>query len=145
MRLSLIVASSALFLAVAAVPGGPKMGYDLSVFDDSDRAFAVELAGAAPVKVAAHYPPCRRGRTDDRCIQLYERRVRAAYANRGGSQVPVRAAPAEAIGGPIESRSDYPSCSRALTDECIQRFDSAARMPASRRAPPPEGASTPGI
>lgn len=37
-------------------------------------------AAAQPSSSAADYPPCKRGAGDDRCIQLYERGVRAASA-----------------------------------------------------------------
>jgi hypothetical protein len=143
MRKSLIVVSSALLFAVAAAgPGGPKLGFDLEVFEGGRFD---ELAGGAPAPVhAAAYPPCR-SRGQDRCIQLYERRVALAHARRGGSQVPARAAPMAAIGGPIESRSDYPRCSRVLTDECVQHFDSQPTAARNRRTPERDGPSTPGI
>jgi hypothetical protein len=62
----------------------------------------------APAPEALTYRPCRPGPGDDRCIQLYERGVRASYArwqrNRG-----VEPAPAQvAMGGPIEERAYRP-------------------------------------
>lgn len=144
MRKSLIVASSALLLAVgAAAPGGPKLGYDLSAFEGVGGPYE-EVTASAGGKVQASYRPCRPGPGDDRCIQLYERRVRAALAGRARSRPPApRQVELPAMGGPIEGRADYPLCSTTLTDECIQHFD---RAPArGRRAPPREGASTPGI
>jgi hypothetical protein len=85
------------------------------------------------------YPPCSRLITD-RCIQLHERRVRAALPR------PPRAA----MGGPIEGNAAYPHCSRLITDECVQLFDRAPRpaRAAPRRARPvsPQSEpSTPGI
>ncbi len=52
-------------------------------------AFAA-VAGAQPASPTIDYPPCKRGAGDDRCIQLYERGVRAASAraatpNRGST------------------------------------------------------------
>ncbi|MDQ8755145.1 hypothetical protein RCO27_02780 [Sphingosinicella sp. LHD-64] len=55
-------------------------------------------AGAATAQApAASYRPCRRGDpSDDRCIQLYERSVRASYARwqaaHGGERVEAAAA-----------------------------------------------------
>ena len=52
-------------------------------------------------EAARTYPPCRPGAGDDRCIQLYERGVRAAYARwqreHGDAQ-----ASRVAMGGPME-------------------------------------------
>src|SRR5687768_1260211 len=47
------------------------------------------------------YRPCRPGPGDDRCIQLYERGVRAAYARwlRDRGPAPTQVA---AVGGPVE-------------------------------------------
>ena len=49
------------------------------------------------------YRPCRPGPGDDRCIQLYERGVRASYArwlrDRGHGPAPTQVA---AVGGPVE-------------------------------------------
>lgn len=78
------------------------------------------------------YPPCSRTVTD-RCIQLYERGVRTranlALNERLGMDNRV------AMGGPYEpeasyagkgrssaAASDYPVCSRTVTDRCIQRY-----------------------
>ena len=145
MRKSLIIASSALLLAVgAAHPGNPKLGYDDSIFQGSGGPYE-EVASVQPRLAYADtggYRPCR-GRDDDRCIQLNERSVRVALARRARSE------PRPAMGGPIEGRSDYPRCSRTLTDECVQRFDRGRTSAPARRAAPGDGASeepsTPGI
>ena len=79
-----------LLLVGAAYPKGDKPAATIDVP-------SIELA-EAPVT----YRPCRPGPGDDRCIQLYERGVRAAYArwlrdSRGeGSRTEV------AMGGPEE-------------------------------------------
>ncbi len=69
MKRPLILSVSAAFLLIgAAYPDQPKLGYsmDVAAADEAD----------APVR----YRPCRPGPGDDRCIQLYERGVRLAYA-----------------------------------------------------------------
>jgi len=138
MRKRLILVSAGLLLAVGAA--GPKeeawLDYDPAVGTGGPYE---AVSAREPVNVSA-YPPCSRTVTD-RCIQLYERRVRAALAPRP---------PRPAMGGPIEGRAGYPHCSRLITDECVQLFDRNPRpAPASRarRAPPRarDGAETPGI
>ena len=52
--------------------------------------------------VQAHYRPCRPGPGDDRCIQLYERGVRLAYARWQRIHTTDRAARL-AMGGPEEA------------------------------------------
>lgn len=56
-----------------------------------------------PAGAPVTYRPCRPGPGDDRCIQLYERGVRAAYArwlrDRGHASPPTQVA---AVGGPVE-------------------------------------------
>lgn len=100
-----------------------------------------------PLPAAAAYPPCSRSRADDHCIQLYEPGVRAQVAewNRsaagtetamggpyepvdstlagelGGSSMPA-GAQYTGTGGPLET-SDYPPCSRTVTDRCIQLYE----------------------
>ena len=58
---------------------------------------------AAAADAPITYRPCRPGPGDDRCIQLYERGVRAAYArwlrDRGHGPAPAQVA---AVGGPVE-------------------------------------------
>ncbi len=129
MKKPLILFAACGALAVAAKPGTPKLGYDSSVFGSpAERAWV--QAPEVAVTPAGAYRPCRPGRGDDNCIQLYEGRVRAAYAP--------RAAARPAIGGPIEGPAAYPHCSRVITDECVQHFDRTpyrARA-ATRRAAP---------
>ena len=133
MKKPLILFAACLTLAVAAKPGSRKLDYDSSVFGASGgSAYAQAQAPAvAAVPAAPAYRPCRPGRGDDNCIQLYEGRVRAAYAPRAAAARP-------AIGGPIEGVADYPHCSRVITDECIQYFDRTpyrARATTRRAAP----------
>ncbi|HEX8192923.1 MAG TPA: hypothetical protein VF552_08480 [Allosphingosinicella sp.] len=131
MQKPLILFAACLTLAVAAKPGVRKLDYDSSVFGSGGAHSApVQLSAAAGPKAAPVYRPCRPGRGDDNCIQLYERRVRDAYAPR------IVARPA--VDGPIEGPAAYPHCSRVITDECVQYFDRTpyrARA-ASRRAAP---------
>ncbi len=87
------------------------------------------------------YPPCSRTITD-RCIQLYERGVRTranlALNERLGMNDQVAAMggpyePADDVGEdsaaawPRTSRSDYPACSRTVTDRCIQLYERGVR------------------
>lgn len=147
MKKPLILFAACLTMAVAAKPGAPKLDYDSSVFRAGGGGAAayvqVPSNSGAPARA---YRPCRPGRGDDNCIQLYERRVGAAYAT--------RAAPRPAVGGPIEGPAAYPHCSRVITDECVQMFDrnpyrarpAARRAAPTRRAPQPQSeANTPGI
>ncbi len=140
MKRALILLSSALVLAVGAhLPKDAKLDYDAAVFAGTGGPYAAPPRAARPVTA---YPPCRPGRGDDRCIQLYERRVRIAIERR-------RAAAQPAMGGPNDA--PYPACSRLITDECVQHFDRAPRAdpPARpRRGAPasdPAEARTPGI
>ena len=134
MRKSSILLGAALVFGVAAA--SPKMisklAYDDSVLAGYAQARTVNTAG---YPAARTYRPCR-SRSDDNCIQLYERSVREA----------MRRSERLAMGGPIEGRAGYPECSRLITDECVQRFDGASRRraPARRPAPPAEP-ETPGI
>ena len=87
-RLLILAASAPLLLIGASYPGDkPGAGYD-----------EPDYAAEAPVT----YRPCRPGPGDDRCIQLYERGVRVAYArwlrDHGVTDRPTRAA----MGGPYE-------------------------------------------
>ena len=66
-RLLFVAASAPLLLIGANYPGDKPVGSE-----PAELAYAVE----APVT----YRPCRPGPGDDRCIQLYERGVRSAYA-----------------------------------------------------------------
>ena len=119
---------------------GAKLGYDPAVGATGGPYEAAPISSST----TAAYPPCRPGRGDDRCIQLYERRVRAAMPR----EAPRREGPA--MGGPIEGPASYPHCSRLITDECVQMFDRAPRPARPGRAAPrrpeaPREASTPGI
>jgi hypothetical protein len=99
---------------------------------------------------SSSYPPCSRSSSDDHCIQLYERGVRGQVAewNRtasgtetamGGPYEPVATSDATlagemggasmpagseytGVGGPVAA-SDYPPCSRTVTDRCIQLYE----------------------
>jgi hypothetical protein len=134
---SLILFGAALVFAVgAAAPKSvAKLGYDEAVFED----FAEPTLAEGRGDDFRGYPPCR-SRGQDRCIQAYERRVRAAMLP---TDLP-------AMGGPYERVGPYPDCSRALTDECVQRFDRTPSRPQPRRAQhrrpaPPRELETPGI
>ena len=105
-RLLVLAASAPLLLIGAAYPGD-KPG---DVYADEPA-----LVEEAPVT----YRPCRPGPGDDRCIQLYERGVRTAYARwlrdhevgeprtqvaMGGPEEPVAHHPRTRHHGPRESR-----------------------------------------
>jgi hypothetical protein len=66
-RLLLILASAPLLLVGAAYPG--------------DKPDPMSDDGAYMEEAPITYRPCRPGPGDDRCIQLYERGVRSAYAS----------------------------------------------------------------
>ena len=69
MKKPLALAGLSLFVLVgAAYPDAPQLHYAAAVMAGS-----TEVSGPT-------YRPCRRGPGDDRCIQLYERGVRTAYA-----------------------------------------------------------------
>ncbi|HYJ29576.1 MAG TPA: hypothetical protein VEW25_04470 [Allosphingosinicella sp.] len=127
------------FLLVAVGASAPKqearLRYDPGAGADGPH----EAVAESDASNVSGYPPCSRLITD-RCIQLYERRVRLALPPR----------PRAAMGGPIEGNAAYPHCSRLITDECVQLFDRAPRpaRAAPRRARPvsPQSEpSTPGI
>ncbi|HZF95836.1 MAG TPA: hypothetical protein VEZ20_13310 [Allosphingosinicella sp.] len=129
MKKPLILFAACLTLAVAAKPGVRKLDYDSSVFGPGAGSAYAQAPAVAASPAAPAYRPCRPGRGDDNCIQLYESRVRAAYAPRGAAR--------PAIGGPIEGPAAYPHCSRVITDECIQYFDRTPyRAATTRRAAP---------
>ena len=140
MKKVLILFSSALLLAVGAALPKEKtaLEYDETVFTGSGGPIE---AGAAPAPTVGGYPPCSRTVTD-RCIQLYERAVRAAMPRQAD-----RRSGGPAVGGPVERRENYPSCTTLITDECVQLFDSAPRRsaPQRRRPGPAVEAETPGI
>ena len=94
MKRSLALAGLSLFVLIgAAYPEAPQLHYGAAV-----------MAGTSEV-TGPTYRPCRRDRRDDRCIQLYERGVRAAYAQwleeRGMGGPDVRVASAEPRRGHI--------------------------------------------
>jgi hypothetical protein len=69
MKKPLVLAGLSAFVLIgAAYPEAPKLNYAAAV-----------MAGTSEV-TGPTYRPCRRDRRDDRCIQLYERGVRTAYA-----------------------------------------------------------------
>ena len=88
------------------------------------------------------YPPCSATVTD-RCIQLYERGVRTranlALNERLGmnDRVAAMGGPYDPESGDVDegrtaawpraSRSDYPACSRTVTDRCIQLYERGVR------------------
>lgn len=60
------------------------------------------------------YPPCSRTVTD-RCIQTYERGVKAKPRREEARGGPYEAAPVRAV-----AVGDYPPCSATVTDRCNQ-------------------------
>ena len=84
------------------------------------------------------YPPCSATVTD-RCIQTYERGVSASRNLARSEPLGRNAGPG--VGGPDEAvpqrvaQSDYPPCSRTVTDRCIQTGGSAASTRMARSAP----------
>ena len=122
MRKAIVLAGAALFVAVgAAYPDKPKLAYADEVFIGSGGPYE-EIADSE----ATRWPPCRPGPGDDRCIQLYERGVRTAYAQWLAEPVaakPDHLSPA-ALGGPIEARTAYPPCNPGPGDDrCIQLYE----------------------
>ena len=91
----LVLAASAPLLLIGAAYSGDKPG---AVYEDEPG--AVE-------EVPVTYRPCRPGPGDDRCIQLYERGVRAAYA-RWLRAHDIRDRTEVAMGGPLEPVADHP-------------------------------------
>lgn len=73
MRKALILGAVALLIAVGAA-STHRLRYDSSVFTGRG-----ELTQTRP-RAVREYPPCIRGVREDRCIQLYERGMRRAYA-----------------------------------------------------------------
>lgn len=70
MKKVMTLAGLSLFALIgAAYPDAPQLHYGAAV-----------IAGTSEVS-GPTYRPCRRDRRDDRCIQLYERGVRVAYAD----------------------------------------------------------------
>ena len=71
-------------------------------------------AATAPVR----YRPCRAEPSDDRCIQLYERGVRASYARWLRTGGPTQRATQVAMGGPVEPRPARPA-RQASAENCV--------------------------
>jgi hypothetical protein len=117
-----LAALSAFVLIGAAYPKAPKLAYVI----DLDGGGAV----AAP---ATGWRPCRRDRRDDNCIQLYERGVRASYAQWRAAHGEPRLAGA--------ARHPRHRDQLALAARCAEP-ETAARPAAAR---PAEGASVSGM
>jgi hypothetical protein len=113
-------------------------------------ACAAALLLAAPAAAAvpaigtsetAMWPACRPGPGDDRCIQLYERGVRTAFAqwSAGGSE--------NGMGGPEEtSHHDAPASARAASMPLTAKDESLPRMQTSAgRAPEPGDKDAPAM
>ena len=104
MKKQIALAASCLFLVVgAAYPDAPKR-MEAADITDTD---------AAPTA----YRACRPGPGDDRCIQLYERGMRAAYArwHNDHAPAPVRR---EAVAGVRRDAGGVP------TEEALRRMRS---------------------
>jgi hypothetical protein len=149
MRKSLLVVSSMLILAVGAADRdqrnpAPRLAYDVSVFTDMSHSLGKAQARVHTTASATTYPPCRPGRGDDRCIQMYERAVRLAYqrtepaeprpatSTRRGTARPV------AVGGPLERVTPQRRARPAMVQPSRAR-------PAQPSQPRDEPGSTPGI
>lgn len=88
MKKVLVLAGMSAFILIgAAYPDAPQLAYGAAV-----------MAGTSEV-TGPTYRPCRRDRRDDRCIQLYERGVRASYASWLREQ---------GMGGPDANYADAP-------------------------------------
>jgi hypothetical protein len=99
MRKALALAIFAPFLLIGAA------------YPDEDKPDPIDEAAyaePAPAPAQATYRPCRPGPGDDRCIQLYERGVRAAYARWQREQDEDRAPTRLAMGGPVDDRAREP-------------------------------------
>uniref|UniRef100_UPI001408F73A hypothetical protein n=1 Tax=Sphingosinicella sp. YJ22 TaxID=1104780 RepID=UPI001408F73A len=121
MRKVLILGVVALLIAVGAA-STHRLRYDSSVFTGRG-----ELTQTRP-RVVREYPPCIKGVREDRCIQLYERGMRRAYARwlaEHGVTPRDRHAAARA----------YPPCRSRNDDRCQQR--SARNRVRSARAATP--------
>ena len=148
MKRSLLILSSALLFAVAAsVP--PKLSYSFTGFDRMDGPLDIPpvRAPAGGVTEAQVYPACRPGRGDDRCIQLYERRVRQALAPQRRTRTQKASVPAfrRTVAAARPAQGQGGPCMLTLTDDCIDRFDREREARASTPARPRETPSTPGI
>jgi hypothetical protein len=111
MKLLAIAISAPLLLIGAADPETSK--------PDGAGPLPAQEAMAAPVT----YRPCRPGPGDDRCIQLYERGVRASYARwldqRGVGDAPTQVA----MGGPAEESARSPRRHRQARSDATARHE----------------------
>jgi hypothetical protein len=109
MKKVLILAGLSAFVLIgAAYPDAPKLAYGAAV-----------MAGTSDV-TGPTYRPCRRDRRDDRCIQLYERGVRASYAAWLREQ---------GMGGPDADYAAAPRRERMVRRYREQREERHARRP----------------
>ena len=125
MRKALILSALALLIAVGAA-STHRLRYDSSVFTGRG-----ELTQTRP-RVVREYPPCIKGVREDRCIQLYERGMRRAYARwlaEHGVTPRERHATARA----------YPPCRSRSDDRCQQRA-ARNRVRTARAATPARSA-----
>jgi len=130
-RMLVLAVAAPLVLIGAAYPDAPEAG------GGGDSILAPRMG---PVS----YRPCRPGRGDDRCIQLYERGVPAAYARwqrerRGGEQIALAA-----VGAPSEAPAHRPRRRHAEAATPHHAGDArchepAAHAPAPREAPAQHG------
>ena len=106
MKKSLLVAASALLFSVGAANiGDPKLEYHEDLI-----AGMVDWEDLEPRPARGNYPACRRHRSDDRCIQLYERGVRESLAQwKFGAD-------AQAMGGPFEPDTSDSAGAKAPAD-----------------------------
>ena len=106
MKKRLLIAASALIFAVGAAD---KVAPELD-FDEEVIAGMVDWEDLEPRLATRNYPACRPGRGDDRCIQLYERGVRAALAEwdepTGGWEGDVRLASMERRSAHHDTRAE---------------------------------------
>ena len=94
-RLLFVAASAPLMLIGANYPGDKPLGNGPGEMTYPEEA-------AFPEEVPVTYRPCRPGPGDDRCIQLYERGVRSAYARWLRAHDAREARTEVAMGGPEE-------------------------------------------
>ena len=111
----LVLALSAPLLLIGAAYPADKPGVDADPYADEPVGEIVE----APIT----YRPCRPGPGDDRCIQLYERGVRAAYARWLRDHRVSEPETRVAMGGPVEEpRAHHPRRRhRDGPDRCMDR------------------------
>ncbi|WP_114951326.1 hypothetical protein [Sphingosinicella terrae] len=91
--------------------------------DKADHADAT--AYSAPSTGPVTYRPCRPGRGDDRCIQLYERGVRTAYAQWRRERSDTGPRTRLAMGGPDDEAAAAPRPRQRQARRCIEENDAA--------------------